>query len=232
MADNYIDAFETIIYGTHARKMIQRHVLGIEAAFDAALRLVLTNQEQVDKRMTELVAKLPQARGDDSSLEEGRDSLVRFGSWLDSLKGRPLDKRKFFGTAAPSAVAGRRGSKLVGALALAVEQLRPYATGDKAIPGAAAWLEELTAAHRAADARFSEKLDARLTQALTTPEVQAAREQWLTTYTANKRLVEGVLRHMGKVDLMAIIFDDLAERQVAREDGALDVGGATAATTP
>ncbi len=49
---------------------------------------------------------------------------------------------------------------------------------------------------------------------MTAPELQAAREQWLSTYTANKRLVEGVLRHVDKVDLLPIIFDDLAERQV------------------
>ncbi len=220
MADTYIDAFETIIYGSHARKMIQKHVLGVEAGFDGALHFVLTTQEKVDKQMSEIVAKLPVARGDDVSLDNAKDTLVRFGSWIESIKGRPLDKRKFFGTAAPSAVAGRRGTKLVGALALAVEQLRPYATGDHAVTGAAAWLDELTAAHQAAEQRFSEKLDARLAQAMTAPELQAAREQWLATYTANKRLVEGVLRHVDKVDLLPIIFDDLAERQVTLAEAA------------
>ncbi len=214
MTDSYIDPFETIIYGNHARKMIQKHVLGVEAGFDGALHLVLNHQERVDKRMSELVAKLPVNRGDDVSLADGKDSLVRFGKWIDSIKGRPLDKRKFFGTAAPSAVAGRRGTKLVGALALAVDQLRPYATGNQAVPGASAWLDELVAAHAAAEQRFNEKLDARLVQAMTGPELQVAREQWLGTYTANKRLLEGVLRHLDKIELLPIIFDDLAERQV------------------
>jgi len=43
------------------------------------------------------------------------------------------------------------------------------------------------------------------------PEVAAARLRWLGVYAANKRLIEGLLIHAGKLELMPLVFDDLAE---------------------
>jgi hypothetical protein len=43
------------------------------------------------------------------------------------------------------------------------------------------------------------------------PEVAAARSAWLNTYNANKLLIRGLLAHIGKPELLSLIFDDLAE---------------------
>ena len=51
----------------------------------------------------------------------------------------------------------------------------------------------------------------RLARRTMTPEVKAARAEWLNIYGAAKLLVECVLRLHGKVSLMPQIFDDLAD---------------------
>jgi hypothetical protein len=41
--------------------------------------------------------------------------------------------------------------------------------------------------------------------------IAAARAKWLAVYNANKHVIEGVLRHAGKLALLSHVFDDLAE---------------------
>ncbi|MFO0616850.1 MAG: hypothetical protein U0414_29920 [Polyangiaceae bacterium] len=41
--------------------------------------------------------------------------------------------------------------------------------------------------------------------------IATARAKWLAVYNANKHVIEGVLRHAGKLALLSHVFDDLAE---------------------
>ncbi|AUX45926.1 uncharacterized protein SOCE26_074280 [Sorangium cellulosum] len=50
--------------------------------------------------------------------------------------------------------------------------------------------------------------------------MSTAREAWLGVYNANKNLVRGLLAHLGKPELLPLIFDDLAE--VHRTSGVSD----------
>jgi hypothetical protein len=52
------------------------------------------------------------------------------------------------------------------------------------------------------------------------PEVSTARQAWLDVYNANKLLVRGLLAHLGKPELLPLLFDDLAE--VHRAGGVTD----------
>jgi hypothetical protein len=52
------------------------------------------------------------------------------------------------------------------------------------------------------------------------PEVSIARQHWLAVYNANKLLIRGMLAHLGKNELLPLVFDDLAE--VHRASGVTD----------
>ena len=67
-----------------------------------------------------------------------------------------------------------------------------------------------------------------------TPEVRAARENWLTVYGALKLLVESVLRLHGRTERMSEIFDDLAEihRAPGVNDGETPAQPPTTPATP
>jgi hypothetical protein len=58
-----------------------------------------------------------------------------------------------------------------------------------------------------------------------TPEVTAAREEWLEIYGTAKLLVESVLRLHDQTALMPEVFDDLGEKQrVTSADAEEDAG--------
>jgi hypothetical protein len=50
--------------------------------------------------------------------------------------------------------------------------------------------------------------------------VGAARDRWLGVYGANKLLIKGLLAHVGKPELLPLVFDDLAE--IHRVPGVVD----------
>ncbi|MBI4616585.1 MAG: hypothetical protein HY720_23445 [Planctomycetes bacterium] len=205
----------------------------------------------------------PSPGGLDGTIDEARDILVRFHNYLLSLKGHPVDPATFFGKEAPSIIARRRPVKLEGALKHIIDELDPdsernktrRAAGGKgeasagakgragarenvepelAFKGRSEWLAEFRDVYSrlskygdAARERKVEVVDSR-------PEVAAARETWLAVYTANKAVITGLLRHAGKLMLLPLIFDDLAE--VHRVSGVSDAppsgAGAPPSTVP
>ena len=217
MSDSYIDPFETIIYGAHARDMLAAHAIGPATARDkrlaATLDLVIDSQEHADNAMQAVIAKMPTVTGDEGAITKAQDALVRFGSFIGSLEGRPLDAARFFGSAQPSQIGKRRGPKMIGALQHVIDELAPFASAKKPIEGVERWLKDLTRIHSAAAKVVSQKTKAKVEQRELSPAVANARSEWLAVYGANKSLVEGVLRHLGKGSLMDVIFDDLAEVQ-------------------
>lgn len=210
MADTYIDPYETVIYGTIACEEMRKRLLGLHPDWDPGVRRAIALQAEANGRMQSLIAGLDTPKVDKDELETIKDTIVRFGAWMDSLKGRPLDRDLFFNGAPPSAVARRRLQKLSPHIGQMVEFLTPYVG---TIDGADGWVTELRDAHAMAERNRIAQTQTRVTRKQLSPALEAERRSWLDTYVANKRWVEGVLRHEKLLYLMPFIFDDLAEVQ-------------------
>jgi hypothetical protein len=210
MADPYIDAFETKVYGKFAREQMVAVLNGLVPALDDMLEFAIGAQLKADQSMSDVLDRQPKPTQLDSAavIDEARDVIVRFGSHLDSLKGRPVDPKLFFRGEAPSIIARRRLTKLAAALGHIVDEFPKHQ--DKIRDGAH-WLKDLKAAFEDLSALEKQQRAARVEKVVVGPEVATAREAWLVVYNANKSLVRGLLLHAGKVELLPLIFDDLAE---------------------
>jgi hypothetical protein len=220
MADPYIDQYETLIYGKFAREQMHEVCIGKRKALDGMVHFAIAAQEKADEDMKAVLDKQPRADPElDAAavLEGARDSIVRFGSHLESLKGRPVDPKLFFRGEAPSVLARRRLTKLTAAVGTIVAEIKN--NKDK-IRDAKLWLSELEEVHGKLEILEKAQRAKKVEKADLGPEVAAAREAWLTVYGANKLLIRGLLAHLGKPELLPLIFDDLAE--VHRVSGVSD----------
>ncbi|APR75876.1 Hypothetical protein A7982_01223 [Minicystis rosea] len=102
----------------------------------------------------------------------------------------------------------RRPVKLAGALTNAIKGIEKHKASLKE---AADWTAKLTAARDALEKLNQNVRKARSDRRSMTPEIAAAREAWLVTYTSAKDIVSGVLRQRGKLSMLSEVFDDLAE---------------------
>lgn len=220
MADPYISAFETKAYGKFAREQMSEVCLGKIAALDKMVLFAISAQEAADEAMVKVLDKAPKpaAAVDPAAvLAEAGDVLIRFGSHLDSLKGRPVDPKEFFRGDAPSILARRRLTKLAAGMGHVLAEAKK----NKAkIRDGAYWIGDLEEAHAKLEALEKQQRASKVAQVELGPEVAAQREVWLSTYNANKLLIRGLLAHLGKPELMPLIFDDLAE--VHRASGVTD----------
>lgn len=211
MADPYIDPFETQLYGKFAREQMAAVCVGKVPALDAMVRFCIETQTTADAAMATAIAHAPRpAAAIDPAqvLAEAGDVLVRFGSHLESLKGKPIDVSEFYRGDAPSVLARRRLTKLSAGLGHVLSQAR---THQAKIRDAAYWIGELEAAHAHTEALERQQRASKVAQVEFGPEVSAQRELWLATYNANKQLIRGLLAHLNKPELLPLIFDDLAE---------------------
>jgi len=230
MADPYIDQFETLIYGNFAREQMAEVCLGKIKKLDGMVQFAIEAQARADAEMSAVLDRQPHpaAVADPAVvLEAARDVILRFGSYLDSLKGRPLDPRLFFRNEAPSVLARRRLTKLTAAVGHIVSEIQKHKEHirDKT------WLAEFEEVFAKLEALEKKQRAARVEKADLAPDVAAAREAWLATYNANKALIRGLLAHLGKPELLPLIFDDLAE--VHRAAGVSDEAtGAPPAGSP
>lgn len=176
--------------------------------------------------MAAVIAKAPKATAavdPVAVIAEAGDVLVRSGSHIDSLKGRPVDPKDFFRGDAPSVLARRRLTKLTAGVGHILAEAKK--TKGK-IRDAAYWIGELEEIHGKLEALEKQQRASKVAQVEMGPEVAAQRLLWLAVYGANKLLVRGLLGHFGKPELLPLIFDDLAE--VHRVSGVSDevpVGG-------
>jgi hypothetical protein len=226
MADPYIDPFETKLYGKFAREQMQAVCLGKVPELDPMIQFAILRQEEADATMSDVLAKQPKAPPPldaDAVQAEAGDVLIRFGKHLESLKGRPVALDDFFRGEAPSVLARRRLTKLTAGVAHVIAE----AQRQKAkIRDAAHWIAELAEVHEKLEALEKQQRASKVERLVVGPEVGAAREKWLATYGANKLLVRGLLAHLGKPELMPLIFDDLAEiHRVAGVSDALPTDG-------
>jgi len=210
MADPYIDAFETNVYGKFARDQMATVLMGLVPGLDKTLEFAIAEQTKADQTMADLLDRQPKAPVLDAEtiLAEARDVVVRFGAHLESLKGRPVDSKVFFRGEAPSVLARRRLTKLAAALGHIVDEFENYK--DK-IRDQAHWRSELKNAFEDLSALEKQQRASRVEKVVLVPEVAAGRDAWLVTYNANKNLVRGLLAYAGKPELLPLIFDDLAE---------------------
>ena len=230
MADPYIDAYETKLYGLFAREQMADVCIGMIKAFDGAVRFSIEQQEKVDAQMAEVLARQSKSSPTadlDKLVAAARDTVIRFGKHLESLKGRPLDPELFFRKEAPSVLARRRLTKLVAALAHIIEELGKHVTKVKS---AKEWLADFNEVHEPLAAHEKKLRSAKVGRIELQPEVAAARTKWLEVYSANKFTIGGLLRHASKTALMSSVFDDLAE--IHRVSGVSDEGETGAEQEP
>ena len=233
MADPSIDNQETLSYGDFAAAQIAALLVGLDPAFDGALtaaaaritaatdamRAALQKAGQID-----VVTYKPQDGAADP-VADARDVLRRFVSYADSRAGGHAIVKKVLGGEAPSTVLRRRPTKLAGVLGQALEVIAQH---QAELPEHAQWAAAIGGAKGALDDLNKSVRQSRTERRDATPEVAAARAEWLKVYGAAKLVAEGVLRYRDKVALLPEVFDDLAE--VHRAPGVSDEAPAAGGT--
>jgi hypothetical protein len=209
MSDPYIDQYETLIYGKHACEQMEKVCIGRVPKLDSMVKYAILAQQKANADMAAALEKQPKVKSVEGAaqvLEDARDTIVRFGSYLGSLKGHPVSPADFFRNEKPSDLARRRLVKLAAAVEHIVEEIPKHpAITDPT------WLKDFKALSKKLQDLKGTHLEMKVERADLAPEVAAARDAWLVVYNANKLLVRGLLAHAGKTELLPHIFDDLAE---------------------
>ena len=215
MADRHIDQDETQIYGAHTANKIRTLVVGLVPVFDPALQHLVT---EIEGATTVVATAVSSARGTDTALRKevkGKSAalasaigvLGRFSKHLDTHKADTLDRKAFFPADGTARGAGTTPPRVLLALThLSGEiqkQSNPLSDRDR-------WLEEVTTALAELSPVVADAESARTERRLLTPEVESARQAWLQVYKASRCAVECVLRLTGKVEMLSIVFHDLA----------------------
>jgi hypothetical protein len=219
MADPYIDPFETGPYGRFARDQMAAVCIGQEPQLDAMVRFAISAQQKADEAMAQVLAKQEQPPTLDTSavVAEADDAIVRFGLHVESHKGRPVDLKVFFRNDLPSVLGRRTITKLAAGVSHVLNEL---IRNKGKIRDAAYWIDELTDVSKKLWAIEEQQRAARENPVDLGPQVELARTQWLAVYEGNKLLIQGLLTHVGKPELLPVIFDDLAD--IHRAGGVTD----------
>jgi hypothetical protein len=229
MADSYIDQHEAVIYGKFAREQLLAVCLGKVPELDGAVRFAVAQQEKADAALKAVLDQQPVAASARETAQvqaEINGIVVRFGGYTTSLEGSPVDVNALLLGDSPSLLAKRRTTKLVGALEHAVTEFKKvHAT----LRDGAYWQGKLEEALAKATALGHKQRSNRSAQA-DSPSVAAAREAWLGVYNNNKNLIRGLLGHAGRPELLAHVFDDLAEHH--RAVGVTDTAAPEVVSTP
>jgi hypothetical protein len=213
MADSHIDPRETLIYGAFARDQFAAVCMGLVPALDGAVKFAGSEQARADAAMYDVLDRQPApAVVDGDPVADARDSVVRFGKYVESIKGHPVALSVFFDRDAPSVASRRRLTKLVALLKHIVSKIDEHKLH---FAEQKTWLAEFRTHHATLSQLELSSRDQRVAGALLRPEIAAAREAWLAVYRANKALITGLLRHAGRLELLPLIFDDLAEQHRA-----------------
>ncbi|WP_437579853.1 hypothetical protein [Sorangium sp. So ce887] len=218
MSDAYIYQRDIQPYGRLTASQIRRLVLPIDAGFQQALRAIAARLEAATEALhtatlkaiaAAVTASAPSTatRGQVDPVAMGRDLLRRLVAQAAARPGGVALARDLLQGETLATVLRRRPAKLAAAMAHAVEVLEQR---KRQLPEHEAWTAELKRSRDALEPLVRSVRKTRLARRTMTPEVKAARAEWLTIYGAAKLLVECVLRLHDKVSLMPQIFDDLA----------------------
>lgn len=235
MADTYIAPHETLSYGPFAVRQIESIILGLEPDYDPVLRTMSGRMLSATELVSEALGRAGRyavttfkpAMGEADTVESARDVLRRLVGYIESQPSGARIRQLLIGRKATSRVVRLRPSKLLGILSHALMVLEQ----EKAnLPEATQRVAEVTAARESLEALDRQVRGGRAGRRQMTPELRAARENWLTVYGALKLLVESVLRLRGRTERMPEIFDDLAE--IHRAPGVSDEEASAQPTTP
>lgn len=214
MADKYIDQDETQIYGPYAVKAIRSRVIGLIAAYDAALAYSAEQLEQATAGVKTVVA-VARARDADTRkgarskgplLKQASSLLGTFSKHLGTHDPNSIDRRIYFTRDGTAGGVGKAAQDIVLAVTHIAGTLEDSRSPVREREHWQKRFKEMSAALASAVAFTN---DARMDRRLATPEVEAARQVWLNTYQATKSLVESVLRHLGRLDQLSLFFYDL-----------------------
>ncbi len=221
MTDRYIDADETLIYGSYAAKKIRSVVRGLVPEFDKGLDYAAEEIEHATSAMSTAIAS---ARTADGELRKGFtargpalgaaiDVLGRFSRHLEAHKSGEVDRKLFFTADGTAGGVGRSATRVLLVLTHISGELKKKTC---TVRDKETWKDEITAAIAHLSPAIEHADSARTERRAATPEVEAARQAWLHTYRAARSSVEGVLRFAGKLDLLSTVFYDLAVPATAK----------------
>jgi hypothetical protein len=225
MSDPYIDQYETLAYGPFAAAQIEALVVPLDPEFMKPMR-------HLAARILETTAAMDAALKATSDVEvvtykaaaadpaaAARDILRRAVKYAESRPDGDRLAAAILNDETMTTVLRRRPTKLIACLGHAISA---FDRNADQLPEHAAWIAQLTQARDALDQLDKKVRASRIERRGMTPEVAAARSEWLKVYGAAKLVVEGVLKLYDKAGLLSEVFDDLAE--VHRVNGVSDEG--------
>jgi hypothetical protein len=235
MADQYIDQYETLGYGNFATAQILGMLAGLDAEYDPMLAIVAARVDKATKGMEAALNKsgtLPvvtykPVEGEADVVEAARKIMRRLIKYAESREKGDEIASQILHDSNLTTLSRKRPTKLIAAMDHALGVIKERKAD---LPEHETWTQNVTAARDALDKLDKDVRAARMNRREMTPEVAAARAEWLRQYSAAKLIVEGTLKGIGRVGLMSEIFDDLAE--VHRVAGVVDdsaTGGEPAA---
>jgi len=216
VADTYIDQFETIAYGEFASRQIARMVLGMVPAFDGAIEHATKELSAATNAMEKALAKSASVtkatyRDDEENggvVQRARETLRRAVRFVQSREDSDAIVAQMLQGMSLTSVLKQRPAKLPAKLQHAASVI----TKNKAVISEhAEWAKKLNAAAKEVSELNEQVRDARASAREMTPEVAAARTEWLLRYRVAKLVVEAALASAGKLHVMPEVFDDLAE---------------------
>jgi hypothetical protein len=221
MADRYIDQDEMGIYGPHAARQIRRQVMGLVPECDTAVGFIAT---RVEETTAQVARSLEETRDTQATLRQGtrakrpalqqaRLLLGRFSTHLGSHPPDTMDRRRFFTADGTARGAGTGAPKVLAALRHIATELNKPGHGVK---DATNWRTEFMAAIDVLAPTVEQTADTRAERRTLTPAARRTQDEWHEVYAVAKLVVEGVLRLVGKGELMAEIFHDLAVPSTAK----------------
>ncbi|WP_437680582.1 hypothetical protein [Sorangium sp. So ce131] len=219
MSDSYIYQRDIPVFGRSAASQIRKLVLPMDAGFRQALRTMTARLDAataaVGEAMRNAAAAPPRApasgrssKGQHAPVATGRDLMRRLLTYAASRPSGAAVARDILQGQTLAAVLRRRPAELIEVMTQALEALERH---KRRLPEHAEWTTAIERSRDALEPLTRSVRKSRLARRAMTPEVKAARDEWLTIYRAAKLLVECVLRLHGKVSLMPQIFDDLAD---------------------
>jgi hypothetical protein len=212
MADKFIDQDETQIYGPYTANAIRKRLIGQIPEFDSALTFIAN---QIDTGTNTVKLAVDAARTKDAERREGSKAKISLLSNARRLLGRfskhlsshdDIDRKLFFNKDGTAGGVGYGAQDVL----LAVTHIATRLTDSKAgVRDRAHWHNQFEDVMKTLAPAVEFANDAHADRRSITPEVEAARQAWLNTYISAKHLVESLLRQLGRLEQLPIVFHDL-----------------------
>jgi hypothetical protein len=193
-------------------------LLGLDPEYDNTLKIAAGRMAKATEAMSAALKKAgaletttyKPAEGEADVVEEARGVMRKLVKYAESRdNGEALAKEILHGSNLTT-LSRKRPSKLIAAMDHALEVIEKRKADLNEYEY---WKNAVAAARDVLDKRDKDVRNARVDRRDMTPEVKAARAEWLNQYGSAKLIVEGILKGIKKLDMMTEIFDDLADVQ-------------------